>query len=59
MNIGKRLLRWMAPQEEDLRQEMRHAMACAEAHTEDVERTIVRDGAAIRAAVKRKYPGIK
>ena len=44
MTLGKRFLRWMSPQEEDLRQEMRKAMAEVEAQTDDLNRTMTLDG---------------
>lgn len=66
MGLGKRLLRLISPHEEDLRQQMRHTMACAEAHTEDLHRTVVMDGEAIRAAIwkhmadpEKTIPGVQ
>ena len=51
MMLGKRFLRWLSPAEEDLREKMRETCATAQAGAEELERTVIMDGAAIRRAL--------
>lgn len=53
MTFTRKLLRLIDPVSEDLRMEMRHSMSALEAHTEDLNRTVVLDGDAIRKAIER------
>lgn len=52
MNIGQTILRLLSPEDEAHRQQMRRTMACVEAHTEDLHRTVILDGRAICRAIK-------
>jgi hypothetical protein len=40
MKLSQRILRAIAPKDEELRQEFRKAIACSEAHAEDLMRTM-------------------
>lgn len=52
MNFTKQMLRFLDPHTEDLRMQLREKMAEADAHAEDVCRTIVMDGRKIAEAVR-------
>jgi len=53
MTLGQKFLRFVAPANETMRQEMRHSMAMIEAHTDDLTRTVSLNGDQIRAAIER------
>ena len=53
MTLGQRFLKFVAPTNESMRQEMRHSMAMIEAHTDDLTRTVSLNGDQIRAAIER------
>ena len=53
MTLGKKFLRFVAPENEKLRMEMRHSMAMIEAHTEDMTRTVTLNREEIMAAIER------
>lgn len=51
MTIGQKILRFLDRDGEKLRREMRRSMACIEAHTEDLHRTVILDGAELRRKI--------
>jgi hypothetical protein len=53
MTLGSRFLRFVAPQNESMRMEMRHSMAVIEAHTEDMTRTVTLNRDQLLAAIER------
>lgn len=44
MNLAKHILRFLDPETEKLRMQFREAIATVDAHTEDLNRTVVMDG---------------
>lgn len=53
MTLGVRILRLLFPSDERQRMALRQKIAVSAAHTEDMQRTLVLDGKAIREAVMR------
>ena len=53
MTLGRKFLRFIAPENENLRMEMRHSMAMIEAHTEDMNRTVTLNRDQLLAAIER------
>lgn len=52
MNFTKKILRFIDPSTENLRMQLREKMAEANAHADDVCRTVVMDGQKIAEMVK-------
>lgn len=53
MTMGRKFLRFLAPENEDQRMDMRRSMAMIEAHTEDLTRTVTLNRDQLMAAIER------
>lgn len=55
MTIGKRILRWISPEDEAQRMDLRLAMDTVAAHTEDLNRTLILNGDEIRRKIAEHF----
>lgn len=55
MTLTRRILRFLDPETERMRMQLREAIATVDAHTEDLTRTVVMDGEKIAAMLKAHH----